>query len=490
MIAGRYSLDREIGRGGMGAVWLAWDEVLHRRVAIKRVGATPDGSDPDLTRAEREARLAASLNHPHVVGVFDLVHEDDRRWLVMEYVEGESLAALVRRGGALAPDRAAALLRQAAEALAAAHSAGIVHRDVKPSNMMVTPRDQVKLTDFGIARATADATLTQTGLVTGSPAYLAPEVATGRPATDRSDVWSLGATLFHALAGRPPYDVGDNVMGALYRIVHEDPPRLTQAGWLSPVLEATMATEPDHRWSMAEVARFLADGPTAAPAAQDRTRALGAAVPPSAAAAADKDASGAVSQSEATRAEATAAGSGGGASRGGRGPSRLLIGLLALAVVVLLALGIWTTWPSSEEPDPAGSGSPSTASPTASPTESGSASQEPTPTPSATEDGTAEEAEAMEGFAENYLATVTSEPRTTWEQLTPAFQEQSGGFAGYSSYWSTIAEVEVLDISADPEAGTVTYSVEYTRQNGSTVTDVVTLELRESGDSYLIAGES
>ena len=180
MIAGRYTLDREIGRGGMGAVWLARDEVLGRDVAIKRIGMVPGGGSPDLERAEREGRLAARLNHPHVVAVFDLVHEGDERWLVMEYVPGVTLGELVRRDGALTPDQAAPLLRQAADALAAAHSAGIVHRDVKPSNILVTGDGQVKLSDFGIARAEADASLTQTGLVTGSPAYLAPEVASGQ----------------------------------------------------------------------------------------------------------------------------------------------------------------------------------------------------------------------------------------------------------------------------------------------------------------------
>ncbi len=179
----------------MGAVWLARDETLGRDVAIKRIGTAPGGESADLERAEREARLAARLNHPHVVAVFDLITEDDERWLVMEYVEGVTLSGLVQRDGALTPDQASPIIRQAADALTAAHAAGIVHRDVKPSNILVTADGQVKLSDFGIARAEADASLTQTGLVTGSPAYLAPEVASGQMATTASDVWSLGATL-------------------------------------------------------------------------------------------------------------------------------------------------------------------------------------------------------------------------------------------------------------------------------------------------------
>ena len=266
MIAGRYSLEREIGRGGMGSVWLGRDELLGREVALKRIGMSPGASEPDLARAEREAKLAARVNHPHVVAVFDLVDEDDEQWLVMEHVEGLNLAALVRRDGPLPPDRAAYLLGQAAEALAEAHAAGIIHRDVKPSNMLVTETGQVKLTDFGIARAEADLSLTQTGLVTGSPAYLAPEVASGHMATEASDVWSLGATLYHALEGEPPYQVTDNVMGTMFRIVNEDPPRPDHPGWLAPLVVATMAKVPQDRWSMRDVQNFLQRGPDAAPA--------------------------------------------------------------------------------------------------------------------------------------------------------------------------------------------------------------------------------
>ena len=179
MIADRYTLDREIGRGGMGAVWLGHDELLGRLVALKRVGMPPSGAgeNPELARAEREAKLAASLSHPHVVSVFDLAPDGDDRWLVMEYVEGTNLAELIKANGALPPDQAAPLLAQVADALIAAHRAGVVHRDVKPSNILVTVDGQVKLSDFGIARTLGDPSLTQTGLVTGSPAYLSPEVA-------------------------------------------------------------------------------------------------------------------------------------------------------------------------------------------------------------------------------------------------------------------------------------------------------------------------
>jgi serine/threonine protein kinase len=261
-IGGRYILKRQIGRGGMGAVWLAVDEVLGREVAMKRVGLFPGMRSPDLLRAEREAKLAASLNHPHVVSVFDFVTEGDEQWLVMEYVAGTNLSALAEQQHGLPPGEAAAVLGQVAEALAAAHAAGIVHRDVKPSNILVTADGTAKLADFGIARARADSTLTASGMVAGSPAYLAPEVASGNTATEASDVWSLGATLYHTLTGRPPYDVSGNVLAAMYRIVHEDPPRLTDAGWPADLLETTMVVDPQQRWPMSRVREYLATGST------------------------------------------------------------------------------------------------------------------------------------------------------------------------------------------------------------------------------------
>ena len=256
-IANRYRLVREVGRGGTGAVWLAEDTVLAREVALKRIGALPGRSEADIDRVRREAHVSARLNHEHVVVVFDLVQERDEHWLVMEYVESENLAERVDRLGALPPDEAAGLIRQAAIALAAAHAAGIVHRDVKPSNLLVTPAGTVKLSDFGIARLESDNVLTQTGLVVGSPAFLAPEVAGGAPATPASDMWSLGATVFHAVEGHPPFPSDGNLMGLMYRIVHEEPPRPEHAGWLAPLVEHLMLRDPAARWDATGVREFL-----------------------------------------------------------------------------------------------------------------------------------------------------------------------------------------------------------------------------------------
>lgn len=474
MIAGRYTLEREIGRGGMGAVWLGRDEMLGRPVAIKRLGAVP-GQDPDdrerAERAEREARLAARLSHPHVVAVYDLVEQDGQQYLVMEHVDGTNLSGYLRAEGPLSPDRAAQLLGQAAEALAAAHEAGIVHRDVKPSNMLVTSDGQVKLSDFGIARAEADPSLTQTGLVTGSPAYLAPEVASGATATARSDVWSLGASLYHALAGHPPYEVSDNVLGALYRIVHEEPPRVDEPGWLGPLLRATMCRDPEQRWDMATVRDVLQQGPGAAgplpvPSGDD-TRSMEEIAPVT------------------TGAQPTVIPASGSPDSPGTPQRRghraalvpLALGAAVLAVVVVIAFAVGQGRdPGDEGPTAAATSPGSTTS---------SASEDPTPSP--TEGPTAAD---IEEFAADYVQTAASDPAAGYAMLTPAYQRASGRLQGYTGFWGSVREVRDFTMrGADPVAGTATYTYTYRRAGTGTVTETVELTLQEQPDGgFLISG--
>lgn len=479
MIAGRYTLEREIGRGGTGAVHLGRDEVLGRPVALKRIGMVPGAEAPDMARAEREARLAAMLNHPHVVGVYDLVVEDDHQWLVMEYVEGETLAQRIRRLGHLGHDDAAALMWQAADALAAAHAHDVVHRDVKPSNILVTASDQAKLTDFGIARAQADASLTQTGLVTGSPAYLAPEVASGSTATAASDVWSLGATLYHCLAGRPPYDVGENLIGGLYKIVHEEPPRLTDAGPMAAVLEHTMVRDPEQRWTMAQVRDHL----DALRRGEAPTQVVPVPVPAPEPAPVPVDPPTATPADEHTTTRAGAVAPTPRSARRRRSPLPWLVAAAAALLVGIIAVAVLRDDPEQPSADPANGGS--------SPSET---SSEPTPEP--TEESPTEEAtrpptkREMTSFITTYLSTVTSDPEATFAMLTTEFQEASNGFEGYSGFWGTVESATPRDITADPESLTVTYTVDYVMEDGRQTTDDVSLQLVRQDDSYLIAGEA
>jgi len=468
VIAGRYSLGREIGRGGTGAVWLGRDEVLGREVAIKRVGMAPGGTSPDLVRAEREARIAASVNHPHVVAIFDLVDHDDQQWLVMEYIEGHTLAELVRDHGPMPPDDAAAILAQAAEALSAAHAAGVVHRDVKPSNILVDAHGHAKLSDFGIARAEADATLTQTGMVTGSPAYLAPEVASGEQATPASDVWSLGATLFHTLSGRPPYEVGDNVLGALYRIVHEEPPRLDDAGWLTPLVASSMTRDPAARWSMAQVSEFLHAGSRAAPT-HTPVEPLRAVPPPPEEPDHPTEVLTPAPPAPALPPEQATA------RRGRRRVGILpwLVGVGVIALVVMIGLLVY--YNNQDPPEPPAADEP---------TGQKSSTDEPEPTT----DAPGPRAADMEQFAEDYVTTAAADPAAGFALLTPAYQGESGGLEGYESFWGTVTNPRILDVEADPDNLTVTYTYSYNVRGEGTRTETVTLRLVQEGDDFRIAG--
>jgi tRNA A-37 threonylcarbamoyl transferase component Bud32 len=268
-VGGRYALVERIGSGAMGVVWRARDELLDREVAVKQLRW------PDLTAAEvevararamREARNAARLQHPDAISVFDVVVEDDRPWLVMEYLPSRSLAGLLAERGRVSPDEAARIGGRVAAALAAAHAAGIVHRDVKPSNVLIGHDGSVKLTDFGISRAAGDGTLTDSGMITGTPAYLAPEVARGEQPSQASDVFSLGATLYAAIEGQSPYGTSDNSFGLLYRAAagKVEPP--TRSGELTALLTRMLDTGPQVRPTAAEAVDLLAEPTAAEPA--------------------------------------------------------------------------------------------------------------------------------------------------------------------------------------------------------------------------------
>jgi hypothetical protein len=465
----------------MGAVWRGVDEVLGRTVAMKKIGVAPGGFTPDALRAEREAKLAAKLNHANVVAVFDLVEEavdgQSQQWLVMEYVEGTDLAELIRQRGRLTPDEAAPILAQTASALAAAHGAGIVHRDVKPSNILVAPGGQVKLSDFGIARTSSDPSLTQTGLVTGSPAYLSPEVASGQQAAPSSDVWSWGATLYHALEGRPPYQVGDNLLGALYRIVHEEPPRTAYAGWLAPALEATMTRDPAARWPIATAQAFLEAGPQSLPAVATAgglaTVGLGGTheVPVTRS---DDDEGGtqllpfAPVPGDPPAAPAAPA-------RGADGPRRpWVLAALAVVAVVVATVIAFVIGTHGDDGGPSAKGTPS-ASTTGSSARTSPSAEAPT-------------ADGMKTFVEDYIATASTDPETAFGMLTPSFQVESHGLSAYEDFWSNVADPKVMAIKADPETLRVRYTYHY-RLSGEPRTEHIELQLTHDAGTYLIDDE-
>jgi len=257
LIAGRYQVLSAIGRGGMGTVWLCRDEVLGREVAVKQICALPGESATETKRAMREARSAAALNHPNAVAVYDVVTHDGRPWLVMEYVEGQTLADEISHHGQLSPQRVADIGAQLAGALARAHERRIVHRDIKPGNVLIDKAGRPKISDFGIARGHGDDQLTQTGFVTGTPGYLSPELARGGDSNPASDIWALGATLYAAVEGRPPYEPRSNPIALLMAIASERPRPMMRAGALRPAIEAMMHEDPERRWNMATTAQRL-----------------------------------------------------------------------------------------------------------------------------------------------------------------------------------------------------------------------------------------
>lgn len=269
MLAGRYQLRDEIGRGGMGVVWLAHDQLLGREVAVKEITFGSDVSEAERAvlreRTFREARAAARLDHPAVTTVHDVVEEDGKPWLVMEHVRSRTLLQLVEEHGPLRVDLVARIGLDLLDAVAAAHRAGIVHRDVKPANVLVDDAGRAHLTDFGIATSTGDSTLTSTGMILGSPAYMSPERATGQDPQPQDDLWSVAATLYTAAEGRPPFDRGEP-MATLLAVVTEHPAPMVRSGALQPVLAAMLARDPQQRATPGQ-ARTAFTAALAAPAA-------------------------------------------------------------------------------------------------------------------------------------------------------------------------------------------------------------------------------
>ncbi|MFI6095841.1 WD40 repeat domain-containing serine/threonine protein kinase [Lentzea sp. NPDC051213] len=269
LVAQRYRLLQVIGAGGMGRVWLGRDELIGREVAIKEL-LLPAGLDEQqrallCQRAMREAQLAGHLNHPGIVTVHDVVEYNGAPMIVMEFVRGGSLSDAIRSQGALPVDQVAYIANAMLSAVRVAHQAGIVHRDLKPANVLLSG-DRVVITDFGIARLTGDVALTTDGSIVGTPAYMAPEQGTGAPITPATDMWSLGATLYAAVEGRPPYQ-GQDFMTTLSMLLTQEPPPPARAGQLSSLLGGLLRKNPAERATVDQALALLAGAPVLLPQA-------------------------------------------------------------------------------------------------------------------------------------------------------------------------------------------------------------------------------
>jgi eukaryotic-like serine/threonine-protein kinase len=256
VLANRYEIDAVLGQGGMAKVFKGTDRVLGRTVAVKVLSPQFAGDHQFVSRFRREAQAAAALNHPNIVSVFDTGDQGDVHFIVMEYVEGRTLRDAIRQEGPILPERAVEITEEVARALAAAHEAGLVHRDVKPGNIMLTSDgSDAKVMDFGIARTTTGDTLTQTAAVLGTASYLSPEQAQGQPVDARTDIYSLGCVLYEMLTGRPPF-TGDSPVSIAYKHVKENPvppsrlnDDVTQS--LEAVVMKMLAKNPTNRYQTA-----------------------------------------------------------------------------------------------------------------------------------------------------------------------------------------------------------------------------------------------
>ncbi len=418
LIGGRYEIVRPIGRGGMGTVWLARDTVLGREVAAKQIGDFPGESEGETRRAMREARAAAALNHPNVVAVYDVTEHEGSPWLVMEYVAGPTLASVIRQRGPMTPRGAADLGAQLAGALASAHRAGVVHRDIKPANVLIGG-GRPKIGDFGIARADSEDHLTQTGMLTGTPSYMPPEVAVGRDHGEAADVWALGATIYYAVEGQDAHAGQGNALATLRHIATHPPRRPQRAGVLEPVLADMLAHDPAHRGTMKQARQRLENiaagggvAPRVAPVAPH---------PPS-----QPAPSGPQPQQRRAR-------------RRGSLVLWACVGVLAaLLVAAAIAFGV----------DRGGTGSGAT---------EGRVSASPTTSPVAGETSGFTEDEGR-SFIENYFATVTTDRDAAWAMLAPSRQDDRGAYDGF---WGGIESVDTDDVSVDTDAGTVSVTLTY-----------------------------
>ena len=417
-VGGRYALVERIGSGAMGVVWRARDELLDREVAVKQLrwpDLTADEVEVARARAMREARNAARLQHPDAISVFDVVVEDGRPWLVMEYLPSRSLAGLLAERGRLGPDEAARIGSRVAAALAAAHAAGIVHRDVKPSNVLIGHDGTVKLTDFGISRAAGDGTLTDSGMITGTPAYLAPEVARGEQPDQASDVFSLGATLYAMTEGQSPHGVSDNSFGLLYRAAAGLIVPPTRSGPLTGVLTRLLASDPAERPTAAEAVELLTGPLPATSLPADLLPAGPVTAAPRPAAPLPADPGSVVEVTPGPQVEpASEVGEPRPAERRGRWTAPVVAAVVLLLTAGAVAVAALQPWPFG------GTRTPSSLGLTA---------------------GDAEE------LVRRHYAALPEDPATAYANLAVSFQRP---FEEYQAFWSQYDDVQAMEVEVVP----------------------------------------
>ncbi len=458
----------------MGSVWLCRDEVLGREVAVKQVGRLPGESAPDTARALREARSSAALNHKNVVSVFDVVEADSEIWLVMEYVPSRTLSEILREEGPLSPARAARIGAQVADGLAAAHARGTIHRDVKPGNVLVTDDDVAKISDFGIARTAGDQQLTSIGLMTGTPAYFSPELARGGDPGPAADVWALGATLYAAVEGAPPYPEQRNPIAMLQTIGSQPVPVPTRAGELTDALARMMDPDPKSRWTMDDAAhtlRRIAER-AAGTSGQDQKTTL---IP----APSEEETTARTAPAPAPAPAATATEPTTRPRR--RGLTAWLVGAAAL-VVLIGAIGLALSL-GGKDPDRTAGTSPDAPSSASPPRESPPESKSPSARPSQRATGAA----AKERFVEDYFAAMPEQTDEGWQRLAPSMR--SVGRGAYEDFWGSIDEVELERAQAVPGGSTVDIRLTYRFDDGRVVTEEQRLTLDRTSDGFLIADD-
>jgi serine/threonine protein kinase len=527
LVAGRYRLGRQIGSGAMGIVWQAHDERLHRTVAVKQLllqpGLSAAQAEEARRRCMREGRIAARLTHPNAITVFDVAEHDGDPWLIMEYLPSKSLATVLSEQGTLPPAEAARIGAQVASALVAAHAAGIVHRDIKPANVLLGDDGTVKITDFGISRATGDVTVTATGMLAGTPAYLAPEVAKGEDPKPAADVFSLGSTLYTAVEGHSPFGLSENTLALLYAVAAGKitPPR--QAGPLTALLMQLLRVEPDERPSLSSTRdNLLAVAEGRAPSNQTPSGLMSAAAAPT------ERITGSQlpgrqpappqpprqqqrpmwpgpppSPPEGTRldvhpfSEPTPSGPvlrdplptppprlGGGQSAAKAKNDRvrsIVLTVLAIVAAALVGILVASLLSGGNDNNNGEAQDPGTSSKVVSTSKTSTSTSETTTTTTVPTTTTTPDAPAAptnteyESAVREYYSLLPGTVSAAWQRMTPNAQQMGGGEQSYQSFWGEVASVAVT--SATAQGASVATGLTFSMKDGRTSSEnyVVTL---------------